>query len=284
MNFCKFHGFGNDYLILEADSLVHTKSLNDFARRICDRHYGVGADGIAVIQKTADGKADFECLIFNPDGSEAGFSGNGTRCAVAFLHYQKIWINESLRLSTKSGIKNYRLIETITNGHYWFEAELGQPKFDSNSIPMKLVETFESVMNFPLKVEGETFAVTALSVGNPVALVFVEDFDALDWRTIGREIETHSVFPERTNAVFVKVLDKNNIELRIWERGAGETFASGTCSVGAAVACAFTNQTARRVSVHTPGGTTQVHWRETDDEILLTGRADLVFCGTWDEE
>lgn len=282
MQFCKFHGFGNDYLVLEAESLTQIKSLSDFARQICDRHYGVGADGIAIVGKLKSGGADFSVRIFNPDGSEAGFSGNGTRCAVAYLHYRKIWTEENLRLKTRSGVKNYRLLETIDAGHYWFEAELGKPKFDSDSIPLQSKENLETVVDFPIPVGEEEFKITAVNVGNPVACVFVDEFDRFDWREIGREIETHPLFPERTNAVFVKVLDKNNIELRIWERGAGETMASGTCSVGASLAACLRNETARKITVHSPGGQTNVVWRESDDEMLLTGRADFVFCGEWE--
>lgn len=282
MKFCKFHGFGNDYLVLEAESFANVKSPGDFARQICDRHYGVGADGICVVGKLKSEQADFSARIFNPDGSEAGFSGNGTRCGVAYLHYRKIWTEENLRLKTKSGVKNYRLLETIDDGHYRFEAELGKPKLDSVSIPIFSSEKLETVVDFPLNVGGEEFKTTSVNVGNPVTCVFVDDFDSFDWRETGREIETHALLPERTNAVFVKVLDKNNIELRIWERGAGETMASGTCSVGATIAACLRNQTARKITVHSPGGQTNVVWRESDDEMLLTGRADFVFCGEWE--
>lgn len=282
MMFCKFHGFGNDYLVLEAESLTKIKSLSDFARQICDRHYGVGADGIAVVGKLKSGEADFSARIFNPDGSEAGFSGNGTRCAVAYLHYRKIWTAEHLRLKTKSGVKNYHLLETIDEGHYRFEAELGKPKFDSDSIPIQLPKKLDALVDFPLAVGAEEFKITAVNVGNPVSCVFVDDFEIFDWRETGREIEMHPIFPERTNAVFVKVLDENNIELRIWERGAGETFASGTCSVASAIASSLRNETARKITVHSPGGQTNVYWRETDDEMLLTGRADFVFRGEWE--
>ncbi|MDQ4120499.1 MAG: diaminopimelate epimerase [Acidobacteriota bacterium] len=282
MQFCKFHGFGNDYLILEAEGVRQIKSLGDFARQICDRHYGAGADGIAIVEKLKSGAADFSARIFNPDGSEAGFSGNGTRCAVAYLHYKKLWTEENLRLKTKSGVKNYRLLETIDEGHYRFEAELGKPKLDSDSVPLVTKEKLETVVDFPLSVGAEEFKITALNVGNPVACIFVDDFESFDWRETGRELETHPLFPERTNAVFVKVLDQNNIELRIWERGAGETMASGTCSVASAIASCLRNETARKIIVHSPGGQTSVFWRESDDEMLLTGRADFVFCGEWE--
>lgn len=282
MKFCKFHGFGNDYLVFEAENLGQIKSLNDFARQICERHYGVGSDGVAIIGKIKSETADFSARIFNPDGSEAAFSGNGTRCGVAYLHYKKIWTAENLRLKTKSGVKNYKLLETIDDGHYWFEAELGKPKFASNEIPLVSEEKLKTVVDFSIKMGDDELKITAVNVGNPVTCVFVEDFDRMDWREIGREIETHQLFPERTNAVFVKVIDRNNIELRIWERGAGETFASGTCSVGASIAACLRGETDRKVTVHSLGGQTPVVWRESDDEVLLTGRADFVFSGEWE--
>ena len=282
INFCKFQGFGNDYLVFAADDLALIESVENFAKEICDRHYGVGADGIAIWERVEDGdEADFSALIFNPDGSEAAFSGNGTRCAVATLYYQNIWTKENLRLLTKSGIKNYRLFKTESTGHYWFEAELGNPKFDSESIPMFFAQTRNSVVDYPLEIEGESVHITSVNVGNPVACIFVDDFEALDWRKIGAAIENRVTFPERTNVVFVRVLDRSNIEVRIWERGAGETLASGTCATGAAVATAFTEKTERKVTVLCPGGEMQVEWRESDDEMLLTGRSDFVFCGEW---
>ncbi len=277
--FCKFHGFGNDYIVIERDSIPESYSLPELAKTICHRNTGVGSDGIAVLHKLPlDEKADYFCEIVNPDGSIAGFSGNGTRCAVAYLFFKDLWREQALRLETRSGIKNYSLIERISEGHYWFEAEVGKPKFASTDVPVA-GEMRKSVVDQTIFVDGRQFAFSGVNVGNPVACIFVRDFDK-DWRTYGRIMETHEVFPDRANIVFVKVLDRENIELRIWERGAGETAASGTCSSGAAVLAAFTGKTGRTVSVISPGGTTEIYWRD-DDEILITGRADLVFCGKW---
>lgn len=276
--FCKFHGFGNDYIVIESAKIPASVPLPDLARDICNRHTGVGSDGIAVLEKIADGESDYFCEIVNPDGSIAGFSGNGTRCAVAYLYYKNLWRNPGLRLKTRSGIKNYRLIERVAEGHYWFEAEIGKPKFKSSEVPVA-GESTESVVDREIEVDGRKFLFSGVNVGNPVACVFVDDFN-LDWRWYGRVMETHEMFPERANIVFVRVIGNEDVELRIWERGAGETSASGTCSSGAAVLSAFTGKTGRRVSVLSPGGRTEVDWRD-DDEILLTGRADLAFCGEW---
>ncbi len=264
IKFSKFHGFGNDYIVIEHDELTAVKNLGEFTKKICHRHTGVGGDGIAVLRKLSDETADYECRIVNPDGSEAGFSGNGTRCAVAHLYHENIWEHENLKLQTKSGIKNYRLLSREDHT-FRFLAELGKPS---------------GIKNEQLKIknyQGDLSVVT-LDVGNPVCAVFADDFDALDWREIGREIESHEHFPQRTNVVFVKAVDRENIEIRIWERGAGETSSSGTCSIAAAVAANFAGKTGRKVSVRAEGGSTETVWRE-DGEMLITGRADLALTG-----
>jgi diaminopimelate epimerase len=279
IKFCKFHGFGNDYIVMERAHLRSNVELSELARAICNRHTGAGSDGIAVLEKSEGETADYSCEIVNPDGSIAGFSGNGTRCAVAYLYYKKLWSRPDLRLETRSGAKNYTLIERLSEGHYWFEAEIGKPKLRSDQIPVLTEARLESVIDHRIPLGDKRLNVSAVNVGNPVVCAFVDGFE-LDWRTLGRQLEIHEAFPERANVVFVKILDRENIELRIWERGAGETSASGTCASAAAVMSALTGRTERTVSVHTEGGVTEIFWRE-DDEILLTGRADLAYCGEW---
>ena len=281
MQFIKFHGFGNDYLVFEAEQLAGVASLNEFARAICDRHYGAGADGITVVSRAEEEEADFVVRIFNADGSEAGLSGNGTRCTVAYLYYRGLWSLDELRLKTRSGVKRYRLRERFDEGHYWFESELGQPGFDSASIPMLTDGKRERVTDYPLMVEGEALRVTALAMGNPNCIIFLDDFDRLDWRRIGRSLENHQQFPHRTNVVFVRVVDRGRIEVRLWERGVGETFSSGTCSCAAAVASVVNGKTDRHVRVQTEGGLLEVLWRENDNEVVMTGRADVVYSGEW---
>lgn len=316
--FIKFHGFGNDYIVIESSELADlpdAAGLGEFARRICNRHYGAGADGIAVVGPSEVEGADFHVRIFNPDGSEASLSGNGTRCAAACLYYKKLWTAEELRLSTRAGVKLYTLREQIgpdgnegetstpaalseppasaggraeeasgtpavSAKRYVFDSELGQPQFDPASIPMTTKEPMARVIDYPLNVAGELFPVTALQMGNPNCCIFVKDFDALDWRTIGKAIETHEQFPQRTNVVFVRVVDRDTIELRIWERGVGETEASGTCSCAAAVAAMIKDQTERLVTVLMPGGTARIHWRN-DDEVVITGSAEVIYVGEW---
>ena len=284
--FCKFHGFGNDYIVFELDS-ARNAQLPQLAIAMCKRNTGVGADGIAVLVRTGSGNdwvpetsdADYFCEIVNPDGSVAGFSGNGTRCAVAYLHYKNLWSEKRLRLATRSGVKVYDLLKKLDGNEFWFNAEIGKPKFASDEIPAITDSRRDAVVNEPIDVGGKRLHYSAINVGNPVACIFVDNFDS-DWRTVGSEMETHEVFPERANIVFVKVIDEENIEIRIWERGAGETAASGTCSSGAAVLSAFLLKTKRGVNVHSEGGVTKVVWRD-DQRIVITGSATLTFCGEW---
>ncbi|HEY6045158.1 MAG TPA: diaminopimelate epimerase [Pyrinomonadaceae bacterium] len=277
--FTKFHGFGNDYLVFEAGQLSDAGDLGTFARRVCDRHYGAGGDGIALVSR-ASGDADFNVRIFNPDGSEAGMSGNGTRCAAAYLYYHELWSQETLRLETRNGIKRYYLLDQTPKGSFLFRSELGQPKLDSASIPMRTDTPLAEVIGYPLNVHGEVLNVTALHIGNPNCCIFVEDFDAIDWRRLGPLIENHPQFPERTNVIFIRVRDRANIEERIWERGVGETESSGTCSCAAMVASVINGKTDRKVDVHPPGGLLPIEWRD-DGEVVLTGRAEVIYSGEW---
>jgi len=283
MRFTKFQGFGNDYIVFEAKQLSRVTDLGSFARRICNRHYGAGADGIAVVSEppaSAGGsQSDYQVRIFNPDGSEAGMSGNGTRCAAAYLFFHDLWTLDELRLQTRNGIKRYHLLSR-DNGKFLFRSELGQPRFDSASIPMSTPEPLDRVTDFPLVVDDQMLKVTAMQMGNPNCCIFVDDFDELDWRRLGPLIENHPQFPQRTNVIFIRVGDRANIEERIWERGVGETESSGTCSCAAAVASVITGKTDRIVNVHAPGGLLPIEWRN-DDEVVLTGRAEVVYNGEW---
>jgi diaminopimelate epimerase len=281
--FIKFHGFGNDYIVIESNELSGVAELGEFARRICNRHYGAGADGIAVVSPSTEQSADFHVRIFNPDGSEASLSGNGTRCAAAYLYYKKLWIAQELRLSTRAGVKRYILREQDLPGRYVFDSELGEPKFDSRSVPMLTDRPMDKVVDYDLQVDGASFRVTALQMGNPNCCIFVGDFNEFDWRKVGRAIENHKQFPDRTNVVFVRVRDRQTIELRIWERGVGETTASGTCSCAAAVAAMVKGETDRVVNVLMPGGKAKIHWRGDGDEgeVVITGSAEVIYGGDW---
>jgi diaminopimelate epimerase len=294
MRFVKFHGYGNDYLVFEAAQLgaagwregferfESDEDFPDFVRRVCDRHFGAGADGVAVVERSAEGGgADFRLRIFNPDGGEAAMSGNGSRCAASYLHFEGLWSGDELRFETRAGIKLYKRRTRAGSGGFRFEAEIGRPRFDSASIPMNTPEPLEEVRDFPLTLPGgESLKITALQMCNPNCCAFLEDFESVDWRRLGRAVESHAVFPERTNVEFIRVLDRQNIEARVWERGAGETLSSGTGACAAAVASMTAGRTERHVTVSMPGGKLEVLWRE-DGEVLLTGEAEVVYRGEW---
>jgi diaminopimelate epimerase len=280
IHFTKFHGLGNDYLVIEPKDLNEIDDLNEFARRICSRHYGAGGDGIAVVSKSETETADFRVRIFNPDGSEAALSGNGTRCAAAYLYFKRLWSGHQLRLNTRSGLKRYFLKQKLGRGKYVFESELGQPKFDTRSIPMSIKPPLQKVVDYPLEVNGDAFPITALQMGNPNCCIFVNDFNDLDWRRVGSLIENHELFPDRTNVVFARVHDRKKLELRIWERGVGETTASGSCSCAAAVAAMVNERVERKVTVVMPGGEVKIEWRD-DGEVVIVGTAEVVYSGQW---
>jgi diaminopimelate epimerase len=297
MRFVKFHGYGNDYLVFEAARLGAVgwrggferfdagEPFPEFVRRVCDRHFGAGADGIAVIEPVMnEGGADFRLRIFNPDGGEAAMSGNGSRCAAAYLHFEGLWASDELRFTTRAGVKRYSLRGRPGPGLFRFEAEIGRPRFDSDSIPMLTHEPVSEVRDYPLALhDGETIEVTALQMCNPNCCAFVSDLERVDWRRLGRAIESHSAFPERTNVEFISIIDRRNIEARVWERGAGETLSSGTGACAAAVASMIGGHTDRHVRVSMPGGLLEVLWRE-DGEVLLTGTAEVVYRGEWLKE
>lgn len=278
--FTKFHGLGNDYIVLDSKDLGAINDLGAFAKQICNRHYGAGSDGIAIVGEPANREADFNVRIFNPDGSEAGLSGNGTRCAAAYLYYRGLWSADELVLSTRTGLKRYFPRERNPAGKYIFESELGQPKFDPPSIPMKVAAPVDKVVGYDLQVGSEQFPITAMQMGNPICCIFVDDFDSLDWRRIGKAIENHPQFPDRTNVVFIRVPDRKVLELRIWERGVGETTASGTCSCGGAVAAMVNDKADRNVLVRMEGGEVKINWRD-DNEVVITGSAEVVYSADW---
>ena len=191
-----------------------------------------------------------------------------------------MWSKDELRLSTRTGLKRYFPRGETGPGKYVFESELGQPKFDSPSIPMSISPPLDRVVGYILPVNGQPVPVTAMQMGNPNCCIFVEDFDELNWRQLGKVIENHPQFPDRTNVVFVRVAERKLIELRIWERGVGETTASGTCSCAGAVAAMVNEKADRDVKVVMEGGEVRIHWRP-DGEVVITGTAELVYSGEW---
>ena len=281
MLFHKFQALGNDFLIVrESDLRAVTDDFEASARRICDRHFGAGADGVELLLETprvAD--ADFEVRLFNADGGETPISGNGTRCVAAYLYLVEKWNKPEVRIATGAGVKTVKPIDRCGNG-FVFETEMGAPRFASDEIPVVLPARLERVVRQSLDVDGERVEFTATSMGNPHCSVLVDDFESVDWRATGAKIETHAAFPERTNVEFIRVINRGEIEVRFWERGVGETLASGTGACGAAIAAMINDLTERKVKVNTAAGELTVEWRD-DGAVVQTGEARAVYRGEW---
>ncbi|NOT63868.1 MAG: diaminopimelate epimerase [Acidobacteria bacterium] len=286
MQFHKFQALGNDFLIArESDLRAVTDDLESFARRICDRHFGAGADGLEVVCDVhRHPHADFTIRLFNADGGETPISGNGTRCVGAWLYHTGAWTKPEVSIATGAGVKSLRLVER-NDTRFLFETEMGLPRLNSEAIPVVLPQAQEFVIQQPLEVNGRTIRFTASSMGNPHCSLLLDqfgttDFEQVDWRALGAALETHPAFPERTNVEFIRVLDRQNIEVRFWERGCGETLASGTGSCGAALAAMLNELTDRKVTVKTAAGELVVEWCD-DGTVLQTGEACAVFAGEW---
>ncbi|HWQ31434.1 MAG TPA: diaminopimelate epimerase [Blastocatellia bacterium] len=281
MQFHKFQALGNDFLIVrEAELRAFTPDFSDFARRICDRHFGAGADGLEVLlSKPRVADADFEVRLFNADGGETPISGNGTRCVAAYLCQVEGWIKPGVRIATGAGVKTLKLIRR-TSGTFVFEAEMGAPRLASPEIPVTLPVPAERVVRQPLQVGSQNLEFTSVSMGNPHCSIFVDDFEAVNWRALGAAIENHPAFPERTNVEFIRLISRDEIEVRFWERGCGETLASGTGSCAAALAAMLCGLTERRVKVATAAGELLVEWR-ADNVVVQTGEARAVYRGEW---
>jgi diaminopimelate epimerase len=281
MQFYKFQALGNDFLIArESDLRDATDDLESFARKICDRHFGAGADGLELLlDKPADPGADFQVRLFNADGGETPISGNGTRCVGAYLYLVEQWIKPEVRIATGTGVKTLRQVKR-RGRRFVFETVMGEPRFESEMIPVVLPERLDRVIAQPLDVDGTLVEFTATSMGNPHCSVFVDDFQSVDWRALGAKIETHAAFPERTNVEFIRVIDREQIEVRFWERGVGETLASGTGACGAALAAMINGLTGRKLKVIAEAGELIVEWR-ADGNVLQTGEARAVYRGDW---
>lgn len=280
MQFHKFQALGNDFLIArEGELRAVTEDFESFARQICDRHFGAGADGLELLLDSPSAGADFEVRLFNADGGETPISGNGTRCVGAYLYLVENWDKPEVRIATGAGIKTLKPVKR-NDSSLVFETKMGAPRFRGNEIPIALPMELEQVIRQPLTVGGQTVEITATSMGNPHCSIFVNDFEQLDWRRLGAAIETHSAFPDRTNVEFIRVLNRNEIEVRFWERGCGETLASGTGSCGAALASMLNDLTERKIKVITAAGELVVEWHD-DNTVIQTGEACAVYRGEW---
>jgi len=279
MRFTKAQGMGNDFLIIEVAGIAELPNAGQLALQMCERNYGAGADGIVFVGRSDSEDADFASRIFNADGSEAGVSGNGTRCAAACLYHSSSWSEAEIRIATAAGVKHGRLVSR-EGTRFKFEFDMGRPALSSEAVPMTPGSPLEQVVQYPLRLGGDLLEVTCMSMGNPQCVIFVNDFDGVNLEEIGPLIEHHPIFPDRVNVEFARVVSPGEIEIRIWERGAGHTLSSGTGSCASAVAAALNGLTDRIVRVATEGGTLRVNW-QADDRVMLTASAEVIYEGRW---
>lgn len=280
MRFTKAQGLGNDFIILEEkDVPAHTDSFSEVSQRICNRHYGVGGDGMLLIFPHVTKRGAYFLRIFNSDGTEAETSGNGLRCCAAFLFHRGLVKSPKVEITTQAGWCQLELISQHAN-HFSFISDMGQPIFDPSMIPFKAPGELSRIVNVPLPIGTSTFPVTVLSMGNPHCVLFFESLEGIPCRELGPVVESHAYFPNKTNVEFVQVLSKEEMAAVFWERGAGETLSSGTGVAAAATAAILQGLVNTNVTVHTAGGDMLVEWRE-GEPLFVTGPAEIVFEGSW---
>jgi diaminopimelate epimerase len=280
MRFSKLHGLGNDFLIVPPGAGPAPAEAGELARRICERHTGVGADGLILLGLEKAGPAEATFRIFNADGSEAEISGNGLRCAAAYLAWCGAVKSRRVLFHTAAGD---RPAEVLSSEGLRFEVRigLGVPRLAAADIPFDDGQKLDRVADYPLFIVKRTFPVTCLSMGNPHCSLFFDELPPHgEWRTIGAGIETHPFFPKRTNVEFIRVVDRGEIEVRFWERGVGETLASGTGSAAAAASAMLKGLVDRAVTVRTEMGSLKVEWPE-GSELFQTGPVEVVFSGDY---
>ncbi|MCE5200603.1 MAG: diaminopimelate epimerase [Armatimonadota bacterium] len=275
MKFVKMHGAGNDFVVIDsAKEEIVEEQLPAIARNACDRNLGIGGDGIIMVMPSR--QANFRMRMFNPDGSEAEMCGNGIRCFAKYVFDRKMHQDVIMTVETMGGIKTLKLnaaggkVQTV-------RVDMGEPGLLRSEIPMKGTGS-DKVVAEPLKVAGKKVEITCVSMGNPHCVTFIDHVDDFPVERIGPEIENHPNFPQRTNVEFVEVINQQEIKMRVWERGAGETLACGTGACGAAVASMLNDKVQRKVTVHLRGGDLFIEWLG-DNKVFMTGPAEEVFEG-----
>ncbi len=276
LNFTKMTGLGNDYIYIDCTKEKDIKNISEMARKLSDRHFGIGADGLIVINKADDGKSDFKMRTFNSDGSEAEMCGNGIRCLGKFIHDNHLSDSDKVSIETLAGIKKIKILEDEKGNCNEVIVDMGEPLFQDKNIPYNVYEAFNKDLD--LDVKGKQMRFTVVSMGNPHAITFVENINNVDINEYGPQIENNPIFPNRTNVEFVEIVDKNNIKVRVWERGVGETFACGTGACAAVVASGLNGYTDENVTVELPGGKLKIEWGK-DNHIYMQGPATTVYEG-----
>ena len=275
MKFTKMHGCGNDYIYVDGTKEILTpQEKPEVVRCLSDRHFGIGGDGVIFINPSRE--ADFEMEMYNMDGSRAEMCGNGIRCVAKFVYDKGLTDKTSISVISCGKIKYLTL--SIENGKVsTVRVNMGSPILKAKDIPV--ISDKEEVIGDEIEVAGETYKMTCVSMGNPHAVVFVDEVAGLPLEKIGPLFENHVRFPKRVNTEFVKVLDENTVEMRVWERGTGETLACGTGACATVVACVLNGLTKEQVTVKLLGGNLQIQWDRESNLVYMTGPATTVFEG-----
>ncbi|MFH1025116.1 MAG: diaminopimelate epimerase [Nitrospirota bacterium] len=288
VHFTKMHGLGNDFILIDCRGQAcpsGTKNLQDISRQLCDRRFGIGADQILLLGNSS--KADFQMRILNADGSEVEMCGNGIRCLAQYIWDRRLSEKDVLEIETLAGImKPERSGDMI-------KVDMGEPIFEPEKIPVRLTRESNpplppfskggmgGIIDYPLQVADREFNITCISMGNPHAVIVVDDVSGFPVTYYGPMIETHSIFPRKTNVEFIQVLNRAEIKMRVWERGSGETMACGTGAAAAAVASSLKGLTEKTVTVHLLGGDLLIE-QAVNKHVYMTGPAVEVFEGSVD--
>ena len=280
INFTKMHGLGNDFILIDCRHL-NLDALSELSKKLCDRRFGIGADQMLLLSES--NRADFRMRIFNADGSEAEMCGNGIRCLAKYIWERNLSRKRTLHIETLAGIIKPEMVGDM------IKVDMGEPIFDPEKIPVNIPLTKGRheggkyaqgrIVDYPLKIADKIFSITCVSMGNPHAIIVVEDLSHFPVQYYGPIIENHPIFPKRTNIEFIEILNKAEIRIRVWERGAGETMACGTGASAAAVASTVKGLTEKSVKVHLFRGDLLIYWAE-DNHVYMTGPTVKVFDGT----
>lgn len=277
IHFTKMHGAGNDYVYVNCMEQV-IEDPAAMARWVSDRHFGIGSDGLVLILPSEE--CDFRMRMFNADGSEAEMCGNATRCVGKFVYDKALTTKKELTLQTGGGVKYLTLFTDKNDEVTQVRVGMGAPILEAENIPVLSEET-PLVVNDPLVIEGEEYRITCVSMGNPHAVVFVEDPAVFPLEQLGPKFENHARFPRRTNTEFASVVAPDRIRMRVWERGAGETLACGTGACATLVAAVLNGKSNRKATLELVGGDLEIEWDEATGQVFMTGPAETVFEGTF---
>lgn len=276
MKFTKMQGLGNDYVYVNCLKEI-VENPSEVAVKVSDRHFGIGSDGLILIRPSQ--VADFEMEMYNADGSRGEMCGNGIRCVAKYVYDYGLTDKTNISVETLGGIKHLEL--TVEGGEVKrVKVDMGKPILKPELIP--IVSDRDAVIDEPIFVDGMEYRITGVSMGNPHAIVFMNDVKNLEIEKIGPLFEKHERFPKRMNTEFVKVLDRNTVEMRVWERGSCETLACGTGACATAVACVLNGVTDEEVTVKLLGGDLHIRWDREQDTVFMTGPAEVVFDGVWE--